>query len=172
MNLEYYLPQVGKISARLYPFTEQTYELLDHYGHIDRMRRIDQLGVIRNVFEGAHHSRWEYVMLQLSLIHKLNIITDETGGKLAGGLGLDTGIPILGKKPTGADTLQIWTLLFNAGHLPGTFATERALLRYCKKHKDLRRTIYNGLPQQEDIKNYFNNVLEKEDIYTFHKILT
>ena len=32
--------------------------------------------------------------------------------------------------------------------------------------------ISNGLPQQPDIKDHFKNILEKEEIYSFHKILT
>lgn len=170
MTLEYHVPQLGKISTKLYPYSIQTYELLNHYGHIDRLRSIDQLGVIRNVYEGAHHSRWEYVMLQLSLIYKLSVETDEKSNKLASGLGLNSNnIEFPGRYPSGADILQMWTLLFNAGHLPGTFATERALLRSCKQHKDIRQTIYTGLPQTK--RKYFKEILEKEDIYSFHKVL-
>jgi hypothetical protein len=172
MTLEYQVPQLGKVSANLYNFSTKTYKLLDHYGHIDRLRIIDQLGVIRNVYEGAHHSRWEYVMLQLSLIYKLSVERDEKDTKLAAGLGLSSNnIPFLGKYPTGAEILQIWTLLFNSGHLPGTFATERALLRCCKKDSEFRLALLNGLPHEENIKDYFKKLLEEEDIYSFQKIL-
>ena len=167
------MPQLGKVTARLYPFAAESYRLLDHYGHIDRMREIDQLGVIRNVYEGAHHSRWEYVMVQLGLLHHLRTSENEnTGVNHARGLGLAAKTKILDREPSGTEILQMWTLLFNAGHLPGTFATERALLRYCKEHHDLKRVISNGLPQQPDIKDHFKNILEKEEIYSFHKILT
>jgi len=174
ITLEYHVPQLGKVTARLYPFAAESYRLLDHYGHIDRMREIDQLGVIRNVYEGAHHSRWEYVMVQLGLIHHLCTPKDEiTGVSVTSGLGLTSNnIEILDQKPSGAEILQIWTLLFNAGHLPGTFATERALLRCCKEDSDLRRTISNGLPKQPRIKRYFKDILEEENIYSFPKILT
>lgn len=161
--LEYHVPQLGKVSAKLCPYGTRTYNLLDHYGHIDRLRRIDQLGVIRNVYEGAHHSRWEYVMLQLSLIY--NPKRDEESK----GLGLSSKTEFFGKEVSGTDILQMWTLLFNAGHLPGTFATERALLRYCKEHKELKNTISKGLPQKA--RNYFKGILEENSTYDFHKIL-
>ena len=132
--LEYHVPQLGKVSAMLCPWCKRTYDLLDKCGHIDRLRRIDQLGVIRNVYEGVHHSRWEYVMLQLSLICTLRK-DDESKG-----LGLSSTGKILGEEVSGCDILQMWTLLFNAGHLPGTFATERALLRYCRNHRDFKIT--------------------------------
>ncbi|OFV68049.1 MAG: hypothetical protein SCAL_000689 [Candidatus Syntrophoarchaeum caldarius] len=163
--LEYHVPQLGKISARLYPLATETYNLLDNYDHIDRMREIDQLGVIRSVYEGAHHSRWEYVMLQLELIYKLR-----SEKSVKGLFGLNSNINILGKEISGAEILQIWILLFNAGHLPGTFATERALLRYCQKHSDLRAIITKGLPARKQ-REYFKEILENEDIYNFHKIL-
>ncbi len=168
--LEYHLPQLGKISARLYECADKTYQLLDHYKHIERMRRMDQLGVIRNVYGGAHHSRWEYVMLQLCLVHKLSVAVDEQGAKLAKGLGLGTrSLDFQGYKPTGADLLQTWALLFNAGHLPGTFATERAILRCCATNDQLKRIIKLGLPANK--RDYFENVIKAEDIYSVHKVL-
>lgn len=172
MNLSYHVPQLGKISTTLYPLAEKTFKLLEYYGHIDRMRKISQLGVIRNVYEGAHHSRWEYVMLQLSLIHKLSIERGETGSKLSSGLGLgSSNIQFRGQKPTGADILQMWTLLFNAGHLPGTFATEKAILRKCKTETVLNRTISTGLASRERIREYFKVIVDMEDIYSLHKVL-
>jgi len=165
MTLEYHVPQLGKITARLCPHATETYELLDKYGHIDRMRAIDQLGVIRSVYEGVHHSRWEYVMLQLGLVHRLR------NDKSTKGLGLSSEIKISDKNVSGIDILQMWVLLFNAGHLPGTFATERALLRYCNKHGDLKTTINRGLSGNGQ-REYFSDILKNENIYSFYKILT
>lgn len=172
MILDYHLPQLGKISTTLFPFAEETYNLLNNYGHIRRLRVINQLGVIKNIFEGAHHSRWEYVMLQLSIIHKLSILTDEKNAKVASGLGLgSTNIDFFGHKPSGAEILQIWVLLSNSGHLPGTFATMRGLLRVCQKDKNFRENIYEGLPKDKDIRKYFKEVVKKEKVYSFHKTL-
>ena len=56
-TLEYHIPTLGPIRARFFPLASQCYGLLDGKGHTDRLRKIDQLGVIRHVFEGAHHSR-------------------------------------------------------------------------------------------------------------------
>ncbi len=168
MTLEYHLPRLGKISARLYDYAQEAYKLLGNYGHIQKLRDIDQLGVIKNVYEGAHHSRWEYVILQLYLIDKVNTIKDESDIRVARGLGLNSSIGFLGNKVTGADILQIWALLFNVGHLPGTFATERAILRYCKKDKEFKKLLYRGLPQKDIVRKYFINILDKEYIYAFH----
>jgi len=173
ITLEYHVPRLGKITARLYPYAAHTYRLLDKYKHIDRMRRIDHLGVIRTVYEGAHHSRWEYVMTQLGLIHQLCTRKDDEGVKSARGLGLSSNtVEFKGHKPSGAEILQIWVLLWNSGHLPGTFSTERAFLRAIQKHNDLRSTIYRGLPKNKNIRKYFREIIANDDIYAFHKILT
>lgn len=162
MILEYHVPQLGKITAELFPLAENTYRLLDKYGHIERMKKIDQLGVIRSVYQGAHHSRWEYVMVQLSLINHL---------RNENGVGLSNNFTdISGEKPSGAEVLQILVLLFNAGHLPGTFSTERALLKYCKKNKSFQKNINNGLPKGK-MRGYFKDIVEKNKVYNFHKIL-
>lgn len=161
MKLEYQVPQLGKVTIRLFDHAIETYKLLNKYGHVERMKDIDQLGVISRVYEGAHHSRWEYVMVQLGLINKLNEI---------GGFGLSSKIKISDETVSGAEILQMWTLLFNAGHLPGTFATARALLRCCREDSNLYHTIYYGLPQNQ-MRAFFKNVLTDDNIYNFHKIL-
>lgn len=75
-----------------------------------------------------------------------------------------------GEKVSGVDILQIWILLFNAGHLHGTFATERAILRCCKKYEDLRKMISESLFEQ-GIRDEFKALRENDDIYKFHRIL-
>jgi len=167
IKLEYYVPQLGKVTVKLSPCAKKCYEILEEEGYIRGMMEIDQLGVIRNVYGGAHHSRWEYVMVQLSLIE---LLKKSEGAK---GLGLSSDVKkIYNKSPIGADVLQTWVLLFNSGHLPGTFATERAILRCCKKYEELRKTIYNGLPHENKIRRDFEKICDEENIYAFHRILT
>ncbi|NYB26460.1 MAG: hypothetical protein HVN34_03865 [Methanobacteriaceae archaeon] len=163
-TFNYYLPQLGRLNVFLYSYTTKCYNLLDNYGHIERLKNIDQLGVIRNIYEGAHHPRWEYVILQLYLINRLKKLD------LAKGLGLSSKTTnFLNYRPSGAEILQIWILLLNSGHLPGTFASERGLLRTFKESAKLRNVFKGGLRPEE--KKFFNRILENEDIYSIHKIL-
>ena len=109
MNLKYNVPYLGKVNARLFDESVNCYSLLDSCGHIERMKSIDQLGVIRGACEGAHHSRWEYVMVQLSLIHQLCTLKDEnTGRNVANGLGLQSRTEFLERSISGASIIQMW----------------------------------------------------------------
>jgi hypothetical protein len=171
MNLKYNVPYLGKVNARLFDESVNCYSLLDSCGHIERMKSIDQLGVIRGACEGAHHSRWEYVMVQLSLIHQLCTLKDEnTGRNVANGLGLQSRTEFLERSISGASIIQMWILLFNSGHLPGTFSSERGLLEYCKDNSSFKRIFRAGLPEGY-IRVFFDDVLENEEIYNFHKLL-
>lgn len=166
-KISYYVPQLGKVTANLYDCTWKCYSLLDQKQDIKRLHDIDQLGVIRNVYGGAHHPRWEYVILQLSLISHFNESTQSKGL-----LGWADYVDMISKEITGADVLQTWTLLFNAGHLPGTFATERAILRCCNKHEDLKKIINDGLPNDDETRRHFQEICEHDRVYAFHRILS
>lgn len=170
MILNYNVPQLGKVTSELYDEAENCYNFLDYYPYVEKMKNIDQLGVIRGVHEGAHHSRWEYVMVQLSLIHQLSTLKDErTGRNIANGLGLQRKNNFSGSKISGAGIIQMWILLFNSGHLPGTFATEKGLLRYSMENLRFQEVIYEGLNNKTW--HIFDKVCEDKDVYNFHKVL-
>lgn len=169
-DLKYHVPNFGELNSSLFTHSIQVYNFLHKRGHIQRLREIDQLGVIKTVYEGAHHSRWEYVMTQLGILHQLCTRRDKRGNKYATGLGLGSDILIKDHTLTGAEILQIWTLLWNTGHLPGTFSTERAILNYANKEKQFNSTIKRGIPSI--IKHEFQDIINKEKIFKFHHILT
>lgn len=170
MILNYNVPQLGKVTSRLYDEAVNCYDFLDYYSYIEKMKTTDQLGVIRGIHEGAHHSRWEYVMVQLSLIHQLSTLKDDdTGRNVANGLGLQKKINFLGHEISGAGILQIWILLFNSGHLPGTYSTERGILRHYENNNKFQKIFYDGLPK--NCLHIMDKVVKEQDIYTFHKAL-
>lgn len=163
------VPSLSQIEvSELYHFAKKCYELLRRHGHIEIMKEINQLGVIRRGViknDGGDPTRDNYVAIQLNLIYRFKVSPS------AKGLGLANNVKGFPEQITAADVLQIWVLLFNAGHLPGTFATERAILRCCKKHADIKRLIRDGLPEDEQIRRYFEKICDEENIYAFHKIL-
>lgn len=163
LPLNYYLPQLGRVKVDLYSHAFKCYHLLENYDHIERLKKIDQLGVVRNVYEGAHHPRWEYVILQLHLINRLRNL------KKVKGSGLSSKTEFLKYELSGAEILQIWILLLNSGHLPGTFASERALLKTFKESSRARNAFKKGLRSEQ--KKFLDKIIENEDIYAVHKIL-
>ena len=172
INLEYYLPQIGKITCRLYqPSSTICYKVLDDFNHIKRLKKIDHLGIIRKIYEGAHHTRWEYVMVQLGLLHRLREVTSDENREIPIKLGLSAkAFEFGGYKISGAQILQMWVMLLNSGHLPYTFASERALMKCCIANDELRQIISNNLSKKMD--QYFLKCINDEDIYSMHKVLS
>jgi hypothetical protein len=170
-TLKYHVPGLGELKADLYENSSEAYNLLKENGHVNRLKEIDQLGVIRNVYEGAHHSRWEYVMLQLGILHRLNTTDFDLGFKPSKGTGLSSNVTIGNRNATYLEVIQMWILLLNMGHLPGTFSSEKALIKCIKEDTELQKSIYNSLPS-ERIKHYFEEIVEKESIYEFHRVLS
>lgn len=169
--MKYHVPGLGELKADLYENSSEAYNLLKENGHVNRLKEIDQLGVIRNVYEGAHHSRWEYVMLQLGILHRLNTTDFDLGFKPSKGTGLSSNVTIGNRNATYLEVIQMWILLLNMGHLPGTFSSEKALIKCIKEDTELQKSIYNSLPS-ERIKHYFEEIVEKESIYEFHRVLS
>lgn len=124
-----------------------------------KLRKIEQLGVITQVEPSASHTRWDYVLLQLHLINKIR----ENIGNLGN-------VEVEGEKLSGAEILQLWVFLFNIGHLPGTFATMRGLLSALVNEEELRERLREKVP--EKIKKYFDEVIEKRNIFELPKLLS
>jgi hypothetical protein len=148
-RLEYHLPTLGTLNVGLFPLASKAYYLLDKNGHIQHLKRMNQLGIIRNVYQGAHHSRWEYIMAQLSLVYELATRVNEEGRKIEQSYGLSSKNTEISdhqdSKASGADIIQCWILLLNLGHLDGTFSTERGVMRTIQGNVQLRHAFLEGI---------------------------
>ena len=174
--LKYHLPTVGIVQAQLYGLAADCHELLQRYGHIQRLRETDQLGITRQIFEGAHHSRWEYVMTQLAVIHELHI-AESNGSRIAKGNGLGSPTPFgiaETDRATGIEVMQCWALLLSSGHLHGTFATELAFLRFLRSDCWAQISIpFERLIEylRPEAAEFVKRVLAEPKLYDVHKVL-
>lgn len=163
-KITYNIPGLGNLTANLFNHTQELYDFLDYYEHIGRFRRINQLGRLRDVFQGAHHNRYEYVFLQLSLISELCL-------NKRGELGLSGRRQFCGKfenqtnDPSLGELLQCLVLLSNMGYLEGTFSTSRAWLSLLKENRSVRVHFRNGLEQED--RPYFDEIVHGYDFYKF-----
>lgn len=85
-NKEAVLPLSQIEESELYHFAKKCYELLRDHGHIDIMKEINQLGVIRKGViknDGEDPTRNNYVAIQLNLIYRFNISPSSKGLGLA-----------------------------------------------------------------------------------------
>ncbi len=164
-ELTYNLPGYGILKARVFPYTQVFFQFLSHYQYDIKFHHTNQLGALRDIFHGSHHTRYEYIFTQWTLISELCnhkglglSAQKEQFGKLAS----------LDKFPSGAEILQCLVLLTNMGHLPGTFAASRAWLHRLKCHSQTRQSFRNGLPSED--REYFDNVLSEFNVYKIHLI--
>lgn len=163
----YNLPGFGLMRIRLFPYAKRVYDFLEQYDHVSHLRRIDQLGPIRDVLPGAHHTRYEYLMAQLALITELCHLE----GTLPAGLSLGRQrhtfgrLPGISKDPSNGEVLMVLALLGNIGHLPTTFSGERGFLKYLRDHSGARRAFRAGLPHAE--RRRFDEAVDSHDLYRF-----
>lgn len=163
-KVTYNVPGIGNLTANLFGYTQNLYDFLDNYGHINRLRRINQLGRLRDVFQGAHHNRFEYVFLQLSLISELC-------QHKRGDLGLSGERTFCGKidelpnHPSTGELLQCLVLLTNMGYLEGTFSTSRAWLTFLKEDQNAYNNFKKGLDPLD--REVFKQIVENYDYYKF-----
>lgn len=163
--LIYNLPGYGTLSTSLFPYTERLYEMLKEYGYDARLKRTSQLGILRTIFPGAHHTRYEYVFIQWALVSELLKIKNANYASLS----LKTSREELGKLfgmdkfPTGAELLQVLILLANIGHLPETIASSRSLLHLLRTDNKLRMSFKSGLSKEDY--SFFDEVLDDFQIY-------
>ena len=176
LKISHNIPLLGEINAYICAgYGVACYNYLNSESYIQRLKKTSQLGIIENTQYGTHHTRWEYVVLQLYLINQFQNIGnkyinqfDEEDYRIKH---LSSNIKGFNSdcKITGASLLQIWVLLFNSGHLEGTFASERGVFKSIKKNKSLKDVFLNGLP--DFLITPFEESLKNNQINHVHKFL-
>ncbi len=68
--IEYRLPLFGQIEVTLCEESKILYELLDERGETERLKQMEHLGVLHEVFDCPIYTRWAYVVTILYLIEQ------------------------------------------------------------------------------------------------------
>ncbi|WKV12201.1 hypothetical protein [Marivirga harenae] len=169
MKITYNIPRCGNLTAQLYPNALKLYDLLDHYKHIDRLKKVNQLGRLRDIYQGAHHTRFEYVFLQLALITELctNNRADfgfTSSRRFCGRINSEIGNPSLG------DLLQCLVILSNSGYMHGTLSASRAWLSVLKNDEDVRQIFRRNMVSED--RAFFDSTLKSFNYYDFKYIVS
>ena len=178
LGFEYNISQLGKIKAYIYgQYAIDCYTFLKNQKFIEKLHNMNQLGVIPYTTLGTSHSRYEYVILQIYLVNLFQgreYILDISKEKqekfhlgLSSNIKIDTNISI--EEPSGAEILIIWILLFNSGHLIGTFASEKGFMESLKNNHDFFMKFKRYIPNT--VNKYFLDSLKKHQYMEFHKYL-
>lgn len=167
----YNLPGFGLVRVRLFTQARAVFDFLEQYGHITALKGVDQLGPIRQVLPGAHHTRYEYLMAQLAIITELCHLK----GQLPAGLSVGSRRGTFGRlhgethDPTNGEILMVLAMLGNIGHLPSTFSGERALMKYLRDNNRSRKAFGRGLPELD--RERFDRALRANNLYQFNYLI-
>ena len=171
MNKELYynLPGYGPINITLFPYANCVYDFLAYYGHDIRLQNTNQLGILRNVFKGAHHTRYEYVIIQWAFVNELMKIKGNSDVNISSNRDEYPQLDDFDKSPSGAEVMQILILLANAGHLPETFTALRSLLHILHQNKIIRIKFRSGLDERD--RDFFDETLDLFQVFHVQYLL-
>jgi hypothetical protein len=164
IRLDYHLPSLGSVPLVLHDESARLFHLLDSVGEVERLRRLDHLGIVRAAWDGAHHPRWEYVASIIHLIERCRREAPEV--HLAQDLRLG-GMTI----SSSSELLKCWAILLNIGHLAGTFSTERALLFEVWRDRPGARAAYLSAFEDAPLREWADSILRQSSVYQFAQAL-
>ncbi len=163
IELTYYFPFIGSLRTKLTGDCARIYRFLQATGEIERLKDLDHLGLIRDAYEAAHHSRWEYAMLMMCLIDQ---IRENEKSHLEGDVQLTDTLKI----DSALNLLKSWAMLSNVGHLPWTFVTERALMECLRGSKDYMSAFLKCI--DKDIHTWLADRVQKNRVYNYHEVFS
>lgn len=166
-STHYFIPGIGiyNLDIEKAKPVKILYDFLDEVGEIDRLKNLDHLGIVREVIDGARHSRFDYIALIFTLIDNWDQKVDEIHAFSSVKFKLEVGE----KEVKGKDLIKCWALLFNIGHLEWTFFTERILLEVLFEEKLHTKLIENI--DRKEIRKRAKEILEFRDYSHFYQIL-
>ena len=159
------LPILGKVSISFYSCAEKVLEIYKKTDEFKRQKNIHHLGLISNVFEGASHTRYEYVLLQAGLTDLLDNIHKGSSTASQGSLKVD------GKECSGNGLIKAWLLLSNFGHLKNTIGDEKSLLLYALQQPGFKSQLLSPI-HDHLLRSWSEAVIERFDYVNFHHILS
>lgn len=173
-DLKYNLPGYGFANCLIFNATEKYIELFEEYGLIEKTKRTSQLGVMKYVYPGAHHTRYEYIFTQLMLISNIVIAKGTVQRNVELSLGSELmelkAKDIFGFKVTGGDILQTLALLSNLGHMYDTFTSSKIMLKILQESKaectEFYKIYKRNLPKE--VHKKFEEMLYNSNYYKLH----
>lgn len=167
-ELQYNIVSQGSLRTFRYGYPNMLFSLLTEYGYEEKLHETKQLGALQNYLRGAHHTRYEYVFLQWTLIHEM--CKRNKGSGLASNLNSDfNALKIGNKHPSKAEILQMLAILTNIGHLPATFTSSSVLLKLLNNNEDKIRSAFRAGLESKDRK-ILDFILDNNDVYKIHLV--
>lgn len=117
--IRHVIPQVGIKELTLYPPADEIYRRFRQPRERNRLIKLRHLGALSHAFPGVRQSRWDYTVTMLFYCDEMRL-TGLSSSFRIGRVHFSSGI----------SALQSLALIWNIGHLPGTFSVEKGLIRH------------------------------------------
>lgn len=121
-SINHYISGIGLVKIPLYEPASMFYSVLHSRKEIARLNKLRHLGAIGPAFHGIRQARWDYTSAMLYFASKLKCYGSSSIIKFS-----------QSECSSLNAALQILALIWNIGHLPGTFGTEKGVLRYLRE---------------------------------------
>lgn len=170
-EINYNLPGFGFASCYLFDTAAQFMDLFDKHDLIEKTKMTCQLGTMKYVYPGAHHTRYEYIFSQLMLISNVTVAKGNAQCNVDISLGCNLNeFESFSTKATGSDIMQCLAILSNVGHMYDTFTSTKILTKLLQKSKKCDGQFYaifkRNLPKELHIS--FDDLLNKSNYYKLH----
>ena len=165
INIEHVIPQLGFVSFPLYQPANWLYEELETKKELRRLFQLRHLGSLSFALEGARLARWDYTAALLYFSWRFQLYGFNSSFNLGGE-----------KFSSSIAALQCISLVWNIGHLPGTFATEKGVYRFLYDKNpdnpvDVLNWPFNGTDDIERIKSQAKRSLDVSDYACLSRVL-
>ncbi|WP_440970772.1 hypothetical protein ACSS6N_06745 [Peribacillus frigoritolerans] len=162
IKLEYNINGIGIISPVIYKFPNGLYQ--NKSLNLERkLRDTNQLGAIRYIHNGAHYTRYEYVLLQYMLINFVQKNSEIGLGSRFNfkSWGIDKELKYEGKI-SGAEVLELIVLYANMGHFKDTFSSNKVWFHYLiEDHYGVKKALKKGISSEG--KKLLDKLIENSD---------
>lgn len=134
--VKHVIPQLGLQTVEFYQPADFIHRRLSEHDEVDRLSRLLHLGALSRAFPGTRQARWDYTMAMAHYAQTFKVA------------GLNRRLSFRNTNFSSVNAaLQTMALIWNVGHLPGTFAVEKGLLRHL--HCEYPDNPIKGLPWPE-----------------------
>jgi hypothetical protein len=163
--IRHVIPQIGVQDLPLYPPADSVFERLKKSGENWRLSSIKHLGALSIAFPGTRQARWDYTLAMLYYSANMRVANMNSPFSI-GRVHFSSQIA----------ALQTLSLLWNIGHLPGTFSVEKGVYRYLYDRNPSAPAAtliwpHSGEPAVQDYIRAANALLRSRDYLAVARVL-
>lgn len=169
-TIAYNLPGYGFASCHLMGQAIDLMDMLEDTGILEKMKNTCQLGTMKYIYPGAHHTRYEYVFTQLMLISNVISVENPQYDVDFARTSILKEYEELGCEISGGAVMQCLAILSNIGHMYDTFTSARMVMNLLIESRAQKTSFYQiyrrNLPKS--VSQTLDYILDSRNFYKLH----